>query len=60
MTVDRSDDFSALSRRLPHSIFSLGIAVQVLKFRTKAQIRVTPGVTRSRRPLYTGHQMVST
>jgi hypothetical protein len=26
MTVDRSDDFSALSRRLPHSIFSLGIA----------------------------------
>jgi hypothetical protein len=32
--------------------FSLGIAVQVLKFRTKAQIRVTP--------LYTGHHMDST
>jgi hypothetical protein len=39
----------AISSPPPHSIFSLGIAVQVLKFRTKARMRVnafsTPDAT---------------
>jgi hypothetical protein len=50
MTVDRSDDFSALSRRLPHSIFSLESTGSCSSVQKPAS---------DSRPLYAGRRLSS-